>query len=228
MYIGFIRHGETDWSRVGKLQGREDIPLNEHGRQQIHDLAQALQGGPWQSLYCSPLGRTRESADILAAELQLPRPQSLDALVERDFGQASGLTTQERQQHFPDLIYPQMESNAAVQDRVRLAIHTISRQPLCWPAAEGRSETEDSSQRAEAEVCPPRYILVVTHGGWLHELSNLYDPGYAQQWRQVRLKLAGFSLAELTEDQLNFLCFNQSAAELNDGGWFQPWVRAQA
>jgi len=34
-----IRHGETDWNAIGKLQGREDISLNNNGLRQAEDLA---------------------------------------------------------------------------------------------------------------------------------------------------------------------------------------------
>ena len=42
--IWFIRHGETDWNRQRRLQGWQDIPLNEAGRQQAAQLAARMRG----------------------------------------------------------------------------------------------------------------------------------------------------------------------------------------
>ena len=40
MKIYILRHSETDWSRIGKLQGRTDIPLNDFGLKQVEALRQ--------------------------------------------------------------------------------------------------------------------------------------------------------------------------------------------
>ena len=42
MKIYLIRHGETDWNLIGKVQGREDVPLNETGRRQVRNVLAAL------------------------------------------------------------------------------------------------------------------------------------------------------------------------------------------
>jgi uncharacterized phosphatase len=38
--ICIIRHGETDWNSSGRLQGLEDIELNDLGRGQAIQIAQ--------------------------------------------------------------------------------------------------------------------------------------------------------------------------------------------
>jgi len=89
-----IRHGETDW--VGKrLAGRTPgIPLNENGRRQAEDLADALAHLPLTALYSSPLERARQSAEPLARRLNLP-VRVHNGLQEIDFGQWQGLTGEE-------------------------------------------------------------------------------------------------------------------------------------
>jgi len=68
----FLRHGETDWNAANLTQGRTDVPLNEHGIAQAHAAAARLTGQGITSLFCSPLGRARHTADIVAGRLGLP------------------------------------------------------------------------------------------------------------------------------------------------------------
>jgi broad specificity phosphatase PhoE len=67
-----IRHGQTDWNLEGRYQGQSDVPLNENGRSQALDLAQLLRDQVFAAIYSSDLLRARETADIIAASLQLP------------------------------------------------------------------------------------------------------------------------------------------------------------
>ena len=32
MILYVVRHGETEWNRLHKVQGQTDIPLNDYGR----------------------------------------------------------------------------------------------------------------------------------------------------------------------------------------------------
>lgn len=100
----FIRHGETDWNREGRLQGRTDTALNPRGRKQaaqaarhLGDLfgtapdAALLAGLP---LYVSPMQRTRQTAEILLGTLGLDSAAYVpDArLMEIGFGHWEGRT----------------------------------------------------------------------------------------------------------------------------------------
>ncbi|MCA0417301.1 MAG: histidine phosphatase family protein, partial [Proteobacteria bacterium] len=71
-----VRHGETDWNREGRLQGAQDIPLNDLGRRQAAEAADRLKA--LEPAYAdlpyigSPMQRARETMDILRRELALP------------------------------------------------------------------------------------------------------------------------------------------------------------
>jgi probable phosphoglycerate mutase len=67
MKIILVRHGETEWNRIGRFQGRTDNPLNENGKTQARALARSLRGEPLTAIYSSPLRRAVETAEIVRA-----------------------------------------------------------------------------------------------------------------------------------------------------------------
>lgn len=85
-----IRHGENDFVKTGKLAGQlPEVHLNEKGRQQAEELAQALGNLPLQAIYSSPLERARETAAPLAAKLGL-EAQIRPGLIETGIGEWAG------------------------------------------------------------------------------------------------------------------------------------------
>lgn len=74
--IYFIRHGETDWNRDRRYQGQRDIPLNDTGREQARRNGEALRAAladpALARFIASPLGRTRETMEIVRAAIGLP------------------------------------------------------------------------------------------------------------------------------------------------------------
>lgn len=107
--ICIIRHGETDWNSSGRLQGCEDIELNDTGREQAHKLAQYLSREQWDAIVSSPLKRAYETAGIIASYISLHDIQVIDELKERNYGLASGLLPEERRNRFPDGTIPGQE-----------------------------------------------------------------------------------------------------------------------
>ena len=63
-----IRHGENDYAKRGVLAGRlPGVHLNENGRLQAEQLAEALCGLPIRAIYSSPLERAMETAEPLGS-----------------------------------------------------------------------------------------------------------------------------------------------------------------
>jgi probable phosphoglycerate mutase len=88
--IYLARHGQTDWNVQQRLQGGTDIPLNAVGRDQARALARFIADIPLVAVYCSPLKRSRETAEIARGERSLT---ALPGLAERRFGSLEGRST---------------------------------------------------------------------------------------------------------------------------------------
>ena len=108
----FIRHGETDYNREGRLQGQRDIPLNPKGREQASAVGRSLRklaGAEINRLEAahafvsSPLIRTRETMERARVAMGLPQQDYGldDALKELTFGDWEGLTWPEVQARDP-------------------------------------------------------------------------------------------------------------------------------
>ena len=65
MILYFTRHGESKWNLIHRVQGRHDSPLTEKGVQMALQLKKRLKGLPFTRVLCSPLGRARQTAELL-------------------------------------------------------------------------------------------------------------------------------------------------------------------
>lgn len=88
--IAFVRHGQTELNRGGRLQGRIDAPLSDHGLEQAAALARGLASEPVARVLSSPLRRARDTAAAIAARHGLVVEVD-DRLIEIDYGSWDGL-----------------------------------------------------------------------------------------------------------------------------------------
>jgi probable phosphoglycerate mutase len=130
----FIRHGETDWNREGRLQGQYDVPLNAKGRDQARSAGHLLQqfGVASYAFFASPLQRARETMLRVRAACNLRPFEAFavdDRLKELAFGRWEGLTwpeirvrdplaVQQRRLDAWHFVPPQGESYAMLRKRV--------------------------------------------------------------------------------------------------------------
>lgn len=143
--ILFVRHGETDWNVEGRLQGQTDIPLNQLGRYQAEDVGRRLKkllADPASSEWIvSPLGRTRETAEIARRALGLdPLAYQLEEqLKEITFGEWEGFTwaelrktvphaEKERDQNKWSYVPPKGESYEMLTTRIGKWLSTVNRE----------------------------------------------------------------------------------------------------
>ncbi len=101
--LGLFRHGQTDWNINLRLQGTADIPMNQFGIDQVKRAADLLEPESWDLVISSPLGRARQSAEIVAERLGITQVPTHDLLLERAFGVGEGMLYEEWNQKYSQL-----------------------------------------------------------------------------------------------------------------------------
>lgn len=173
--IYLVRHGETDWNAAKRIQGRTDIPLNDTGKWQAEQTGLYLKDAHWDVVISSPLSRAKETAHLILQHVHAPLV-IMDDFIERDYGDAEGMSFEERQKLFPNKQYPNMEPLSALQDRMLEGIEKV---------------------RA---TYPDQRVLIVAHGAAIHALlTSLADEH--MEIKDTRLENACLNYVEWTDGE---------------------------
>lgn len=150
--IGFIRHGSTEWNRLGKLQGQLDTDLTDEGREQARLLGRRLASETWDGIISSDLKRAKETAQIISELSGIPLIREDARLRERMYGQIEGTTVAERE----------------------------ARWGADWKLQALGQETDDELWQRwiqlETELIeeyPGRKLLLVSHGGFIVQILRV-------------------------------------------------------
>lgn len=179
-----VRHGETDWNKSRRIQGHSDIQLNDTGREQASRTAELLASRRWDAVYSSPLSRAWETASIIAGRLGFDGPTALPGVIERNYGQAEGLTYDELAEKFPfgsDVTGRESREHAAAR---------------AVPAL-----IEAARRHAEGSV------LVVSHGGLIRSVLTHLEPEHGLHHDEPITNGSVHSL-RYGEDGLRLIAFN--------------------
>lgn len=182
-YLCLVRHGETDWNSLGKLQGRSDIPLNKIGVLQAEECRDLLKSSKWDVIITSPLKRAKQTAEIINKELKSPIVEMVD-FIERYYGDAEGMTVKERLKAFPDKNYPNQEDRKALNKRVIDGIEKIN------------------------QLYSGKKVLLVAHGAVINTLLAQFSKGEIGSGK-TKLVNACISNIELINDEWKIKDFNQ-------------------
>ena len=174
--IYLIRHGQTEWNRLGKGQGQEaDIPLNDIGKEESHKTGQYLEkfrilDKQFDCIYASPMLRTKETANIIKNIIKFEEDIIYeDDLKERKQGKLSGLTKS-------DPFYPSykklrdelMPTDPIEKYKEHSNIMTMISNKLDI-GMENDRDLEDRAYRIISKIVDSKHnkIMVISHGGLL-------------------------------------------------------------
>ena len=184
-----VRHGQTDGNAQGRTQGRRDVPLNAHGRQQAASVGALVVPMLPVAVYSSTASRARETAAAIAGPLDLEVGVD-ERLSEVDHGLLDGMTGEEMREQYSDFIrrwrdenptdipIPGGESLGQAQQRMVAAIESIR-----------------TAHRGEV-------VAVVSHNLALHTLICHALGVPLRAWRTFRIDLASLSVIEVRDHDL--------------------------
>lgn len=87
MTFYFVRHGDTDWSQKGILEGSKNLPINAAGQLQAHTYRKKMAGLPFDLGCASDTLRAEETASIILGNRTLIKDRRL---CEREWGNWAG------------------------------------------------------------------------------------------------------------------------------------------
>lgn len=146
----FVRHGLSEMNKLGIYSGSTETNLAPEGREQAREAGKSAKGLGIDKIISSPMGRAKETAQIIAKEIGYPLEaiEHNGLLVERNMGALEG------QPWDPDTNMDgiaDIETTDTLLQRARLALLFLENQP------------RDT-------------ILVVSHGATGRALRHVIDP----------------------------------------------------
>ena len=180
--ILLIRHGETEWNRIHRFQGRSDIPLNQRGKDQAHALALALKDESLVAIYSSPILRAIETArQIKAFHPSVPLFEE-DALMEMDLGEFEGMEARRWASKFPNFRKAWLDNPAAV----------------AMPGGESLQEVQDRAvdilKRITRLYPPGTSILICSHNFVILTILCYASKISLDRFRDLRQETAAISI----------------------------------
>jgi probable phosphoglycerate mutase len=201
MLLYLIRHAQTASSAVDSFNGQRELPLTERGREQAALLGIRLAGLDWAGVYRSPLGRTAETAQLVAPEHPA---QVLPGLIEINYGGWEGLS----------------ESQARALDPTRFEAWRNDPTTTAPPGGESALQVAERALAALEQIRAAhegagRPVLAVSHKATLRILGAALTGGpvasYRTRWPQDECAL---NLVELRAGKPPFLRLWNDTAHL--------------
>lgn len=171
--IGIIRHGTTEWNKLGRAQGNSNIPLDRDGKIQAERLGERIKEDAWEVIYTSPLARALETAQIIQHAAGLSELHLDDRLKEIGGGKIEGTTHNERIEKWGE--------NWASLD--------LGMEPADAVIKRGVSFFEDIAVKH-----PRASVLVVSHGSFIRHLLIKMVPEFDDRIQILNTSLSIFTV----------------------------------
>lgn len=155
-----FRHGQSSYNLAGRTQGQtNDSVLTDLGKQQAENIGQRLKDKQVEIIYCSPLVRAKQTADLANKLLNVPIVDD-ERFIEVNVGEIEGMHYQDIQSRYGEK-YQQWRSSDRAFENLR------------FEGGESKKEVRErvfAGLNDHAENSPHKTIAVSSHGIMLTQL----------------------------------------------------------
>ena len=200
MKLYLIRHGETDWNKIKKLQGATDIPLNENGEALAKVTCEGMKEIPLDMIFTSPLKRAYRTAELVRGERKIPLITD-ERIREIGFGDYEGVILKAEGGNIPD---PDFVFFFTKPDQYKTPPKGESIPELLKRTGEFLEELK------HREDLQDKTILISTHGAAVRAMINYIEKcEIANFWKKGVHKNCGVSYVELIDGEYQVLWENR-------------------
>ena len=197
MKFYLVRHGETEWNKLGRFQGQYDTLLNDHGIVQAKLTARAARDWNLTAIYSSPLSRTMRVAQELAQNLELA-VEPRDGLMELALGELEGVRGEEMRAGWPQ-VYETWNGSPQLTE---------------MPGGESLQTLEDRSWQVildlEARHGPDDNVALVSHNFTIRAICGKLLGIPLDNFHRLSLALSSVSVFETNQRGRRLLTYNST------------------
>lgn len=200
MKLYIVRHGETDWNIVKRLQGATDIPLNENGETLAKATCEGMKDISFDIIFTSPLKRAYRTAELIRGERKIEIVVD-DRIREICFGDYEGLVSKSEGYSIPDPDFKFFFTKT----------ECYKTPPNGEPIASLLERTKEFLDELKTrEDLKEKTVLVSSHGAAVRALlSNIEKCDIAHFWGRGVHKNCGVSCVELIDGEYKILWENK-------------------
>ena len=197
MKLVLVRHGETEWNKLGKFQGHFDIGMNARGKSQAKETARAVMEWNHTAVYTSPLSRTTEMAEEisqLGGRPVVPVP----GLKELNLGDLEGVTGEEMRTGWPE-VYAAWRDNPA---------------PVCMPNGESLAQLQDRAWNSLLELekahGQDESLIIVSHNFTIRALIGKVLGMPLANFHSMSLSLSSICIVDCDQRGRRLMSYNST------------------
>ena len=195
MNLVLVRHGETDWNKLGRFQGHRDIGLNSRGLAQARETAKAVIAWNHSAIYSSPLHRTMQVAEEISSLGGKPIV-AVDGFKELSLGDLEGVTGEEMRTGWPEVYAAWRDDPASVS----------------MPNGESLAELQERAWNSlvELERAHPKdeSIIVVSHNFAIRSMIGMVLGVPLSNFHRMSLSLSSICVVESDQRGRRLMYYN--------------------